>query len=94
LPDLQFLTADRMSLVMHFSLNGWTVPLKSNDATHNIFCSMYCCRDPIIIAKKQVYNYLLWKRTSLDEVSVRIYSTMRMECGSGGCVTFSAVPYN
>jgi hypothetical protein len=27
LPDLQFLTADRMSLVMPFSSNGWTIPL-------------------------------------------------------------------
>jgi hypothetical protein len=27
LPDLQFLTADRMSLVTHFSSNGWTIPL-------------------------------------------------------------------
>ncbi len=26
-PDLQFLTADRMSLVTHFSSNGWTIPL-------------------------------------------------------------------
>jgi hypothetical protein len=26
-PDLQFLTADRMSRVTHFSSNDWTIPL-------------------------------------------------------------------
>jgi hypothetical protein len=30
LPDLQFLTADRMSLVTPLSLNGWTVPLTAS----------------------------------------------------------------
>jgi hypothetical protein len=32
LPDLQFLTADQMSLVTPFSLNGWTVPLTRSGA--------------------------------------------------------------
>ncbi len=29
LPDLQFLTADRMSLITPSNSNGWTIPLKS-----------------------------------------------------------------